>query len=192
MAERKPLVNISGEVQELPAGDTTAGATAAPTGTVLDFAGSSVPTGFLECDGSAVSRTTYSALFGVVGTLWGVGDGTTTFNLPNLQGLPVWGKDGSNAVGTVTGSDTINIAHTHDFTHTHQIDPPNTTTTASSSQAVGILSLLTTAAPAGHTHDVNIPAFTSGAASTSTTDSKLSSTQDIKPRRAYLLKVIKT
>lgn len=57
-----------------------------PSGTVLDFAGSIPPAGFLLCDGSAVSRTTYSDLFAAIGTIWGVGDGSTTFNLPNFNG----------------------------------------------------------------------------------------------------------
>ncbi len=51
------------------------------------FAASSVPTGWLECNGAAVSRTTYSALFAVIGTTWGNGNGVTTFNLPETRGL---------------------------------------------------------------------------------------------------------
>lgn len=54
-------------------------------GTIIAFAGSSAPTGYLACNGAAVSRTTYSTLFKVIGTRWGSGDGSTTFNLPNLN-----------------------------------------------------------------------------------------------------------
>ena len=54
-----------------------------PTGAVVMWSGSSAPSGWLECDGSAVSRTTYSALFAVIGTRYGSGDGSSTFNLPN-------------------------------------------------------------------------------------------------------------
>jgi microcystin-dependent protein len=54
-----------------------------PTGAVVMWSGSSAPSGWLECDGSAVSRTTYSALFAVIGTRYGTGDGSSTFNLPN-------------------------------------------------------------------------------------------------------------
>lgn len=57
-----------------------------PTGAVMDFAMNTPPTGWLECDGAAVSRTTYAALFAAVGTAWGVGDGSTTFNLPDFRG----------------------------------------------------------------------------------------------------------
>lgn len=60
------------------------GLTSIPTGTVHAFAGSTAPAGYLLCDGSAVSRTTYSNLFAVIGTTYGVGNGTSTFNLPNL------------------------------------------------------------------------------------------------------------
>lgn len=57
-----------------------------PTGMYGDFAMTAVPTGWLVCDGSAVSRASYAALFGAIGTTYGVGNGTTTFNLPNFQG----------------------------------------------------------------------------------------------------------
>lgn len=59
---------------------------ASPIGMVADFAGPNAPSGWLICDGRAVSRTTYSALFAIIGTYWGVGDGSTTFALPNLNG----------------------------------------------------------------------------------------------------------
>ena len=62
--------------------------TIAPTGVVQAFAGSTTPQGWLLCDGSAVSRTTYAALFAVIGTTYGAGNGSTTFNLPNLTVQP--------------------------------------------------------------------------------------------------------
>ena len=67
-----------------------------PSGSVTAFAGSTAPAGWLKCDGSAISRTTYAALFNVIGTIYGAGDGSTTFNLPNLQvgRVPV-GMDGA-------------------------------------------------------------------------------------------------
>lgn len=57
-----------------------------PTGTIQAYASSSAPNGWLNADGSAVSRTTYAALFAVIGTSWGSGDGSTTFNVPNMKG----------------------------------------------------------------------------------------------------------
>jgi len=64
-----------------------------PTGIIIPFGSDTPPTGFLLCDGSAVSRATFAGLFAVIGTSYGVGDGGTTFNLPNLQGRIPQGKD---------------------------------------------------------------------------------------------------
>lgn len=69
-----------------------------PTGGVLAYGGTSAPAGFLMCDGSAVSRTTYSALFAIIASAHGSGDGSTTFNLPNYQGRFLRGVDGSAGV----------------------------------------------------------------------------------------------
>lgn len=75
-------------------------------GTIIPYGGSSAPSGFLLCDGSAVSRTTYSILFGVIGTTFGVGDGSTTFNLPDLRGRVPAGKDnmGGSAASRLTST----------------------------------------------------------------------------------------
>lgn len=67
------------------------------TGSISMFGGSSAPAGFLICNGSAVSRTTYSALFSVVGTNFGGGDGSGTFNLPDLRGRVPVGIDATQA-----------------------------------------------------------------------------------------------
>ena len=72
-----------------------------PTGTILSFGGETAPNGFLLCNGQAVSRTTYSALFAVTGTTFGVGDGSTTFNLPNFSDKFLQGTSSTNALGTV-------------------------------------------------------------------------------------------
>lgn len=64
----------------------SAGLEVSPPALVLDYAGSSVPTGYLLCDGSEVSRTTFAALFAIIGTAFGEGDGSTTFNVPKLKG----------------------------------------------------------------------------------------------------------
>src|SRR5947209_3792877 len=66
--------------------------TSVPTGSLLPFAGTAAPTGYLLCDGSAVSRTTEAALFAVIGTAYGKGDGSTTFNLPDMRGRAAFGK----------------------------------------------------------------------------------------------------
>jgi len=61
------------------------GITLVETGTIIPWPTSSVPTGYLDCDGAAVSRTTYADLFAVVGTTYGTGDGSTTFNVPDIK-----------------------------------------------------------------------------------------------------------
>lgn len=109
-------------------------AIAAPTGAVIPYAGSSAPTGWLLAYGQAVSRTTYATLFGVISTTYGVGDGSTTFNLPDLRGRVPAGLDnlGGSSANTITnaaadslgggyGSETHTLteaempAHTHGF-----------------------------------------------------------------------------
>ena len=103
-----------------------------PTGVVLYFARSTPPANFLKCNGAAVSRTTYAALFAVVGVGFGAGDGSTTFNLPDLRGRFLRGVDGAagrdsdaagrtamntggntgNSVGSVQGRALNSHAHT--------------------------------------------------------------------------------
>lgn len=89
-------------------------------GVIQMFAGSTPPAGWLLCDGSAVSRTDYATLFAAIGTTWGVGDGSTTFNLPDLRGrAPIGAGTGSGltarTLGGKLGSEYIQ-AHTHSFT----------------------------------------------------------------------------
>jgi len=84
------------------------------TGIIVPFGGASAPTGFLLCDGSAVSRTTYATLFGVIGTTYGVGNGSTTFNLPDLRQRFPLGKAVSGDGSTLGGvGGILSGAHTH-------------------------------------------------------------------------------
>lgn len=81
----------------------------APAGSVMIWAGTTVPTGYLLCDGSAVSRTTYSDLFSAIGTTYGVGDGSSTFNLPNFQDRVIQGSGARGNVGTYKTESLPNI-----------------------------------------------------------------------------------
>tara|TARA_R100001510_G_scaffold52077_1_gene52498 strand:- start:485 stop:1036 length:552 start_codon:yes stop_codon:yes gene_type:complete len=78
-----------------------------PTATIVPWSTASVPTGFLECDGSAVSRSTYSGLFAIVGTTYGTGDGSSTFNLPNLQDKVAVSKSNNKALASTGGANTV-------------------------------------------------------------------------------------
>ncbi len=77
-----------------------------PVGGMIEFAGSSAPTGWLFCDGSAVSRTTYASLFSAIGTTYGPGNSSTTFNLPDFRGRVAVGA-GTGAGGDTTGSGVV-------------------------------------------------------------------------------------
>jgi hypothetical protein len=79
-----------------------------PVGSIIPYGGSSTPTGWLLCQGQAVSRSTYASLFAVLGTAFGAGDGSTTFNLPNLQQRFPLGKAASG-VGSTLGAAGGNI-----------------------------------------------------------------------------------
>jgi len=78
-----------------------------PTATIVPWSDSSVPSGFLECNGSAVSRSTYADLFAIVGTTYGSGDGSTTFNVPDLQDNVAVGKSNTKNLGSSGGANTV-------------------------------------------------------------------------------------
>ena len=84
-----------------------------PIATILAYAGSEAPNGYLLCRGQAVSRTTYSLLFNVIGTQYGAGDGSSTFNLPDLQGKVIAGLDivdsDFNVLGKTGGSKSVQL-----------------------------------------------------------------------------------
>jgi microcystin-dependent protein len=78
-----------------------------PTATIVPWSDSSVPSGFLECNGAAVSRSTYATLFGIIGTTYGSGDGSTTFNVPDLQDNVAVGKSGTKNLASTGGANTV-------------------------------------------------------------------------------------
>ena len=77
--------SVLGEFAEAIKSGGGGGASSVPAGAIMPFGGSSAPFGWLLCDGAAVSRTDYADLFAVIGTSYGTGDGSTTFNVPDLQ-----------------------------------------------------------------------------------------------------------
>ena len=108
-----------------------------PTGAVFCMAVASVPSGYLECNGAAVSRTTYAALFAVIGTQYGSGNGSSTFNIPDLRGEFIRGFD--NGRGVDSGRSVAS-------SQSHQHPQHNHAVSASSSSSVS---------DPGHTHTAN-------------------------------------
>jgi microcystin-dependent protein len=77
------------------------------TGLVIPWGSTSVPSGFLECNGSAVSRSTYAALFAVIGTTYGSGNGSTTFNVPDLTDKTILSRSNNKALASTGGANTV-------------------------------------------------------------------------------------
>ena len=100
-------------VNPVPSQYSITPASSVPTAAILPFGGSSAPSGFLICDGSAVSRVTYAGLFDAIGSTYGAGDGSLTFNVPNLGGSFPIGHNGTYALGSSGGSAQALLAHIH-------------------------------------------------------------------------------
>lgn len=168
----------------------------APTGKIAMFAAATPPNGWFLCDGSVRPRT--DRLFTVIGTTYGAGNGTTTYNLPNLKGRMPVGHNPSDAsfdvVGETGGSKdatlpthTHTITHTHEHSHTHTINHDHAQFNTGSSSVSASNLWVNNASGGGdipggaspnaqaqgsaHTHTVNVPSFsgTSGGASDATT-----------------------
>lgn len=104
------------------------------TGVISAFGGSVAPSGWLICDGAAVDRTVYAALYSVIGTSFGTGDGSTTFNLPNLvDRFPIGA--GAVPIGVSAGNASVTLNSGNLPAHTHTISDPghNHTTLAPAS-----------------------------------------------------------
>ena len=136
-----------------------------PAGLIEPFAGSTVPTGFLLCDGTAVSRTTYATLYAVIGDTFGAGDGSSTFNLPDLSGRVPLGASMSHALGTTGGSETVTLTVSELPSHMHEV-PQH-----------GHADTIGAATPA-FTHIITQPVFAYNKANTGTTSLNSASTRN--------------
>jgi microcystin-dependent protein len=116
-------------------------------GAIKPWTKTTAPDGYLLCDGAAVSRTTYADLFAVISTTYGAGDGSTTFNVPQLQGKMPQGYDGTtyNLAGT-GGANTVTVAVTNNQTANNATNQSVAITGSISNTA------LTTAQLASHSH----------------------------------------
>jgi microcystin-dependent protein len=114
---------VNGDLTVTGTATITGGISALPPGAVVPYAGvdTNTLTGFLVCDGTAVSRTTYSTLFDIIGETYGAGDGFTTFNLPNLENRVPVGVTPSKGLGTTGGSETHALTESEMPRHEHSI-----------------------------------------------------------------------
>lgn len=95
-----------------------------PSGVILPYGGAAAPDGFVLCDGAAISRTTYATLFTALGTAYGVGDGSTTFNVPDMRGRsPLGSGTGSGltarTIGQTAGEESHALTSDENGQHTH-------------------------------------------------------------------------
>ena len=172
-------VDTDTEALILHDGSTAGGIEIVPAGTIVAFGGSTVPTGYLACADAAVSRTTYARLFAVVGTSFGVGDGSGNFNLPDLRDRVPLGK-GTNM--STLGAVTTGIAASAVMASASKSDattPTGTTGSTSATLSVTNATFATSAKDSsqssavsavnatGHTH--SIPALTIDAFTVNTT-----------------------
>lgn len=131
-----------------------------PAGAMMPFAGTVTPTGWLLADGTAVSRTTYSGLFGVIGTTYGAGNGSTTFALPDARGRILAGKAATGTFATLGG--TMGV-ETIDSTHAHATDAQGnhshgggTGYYASNGGGSDVITTHTGASPPSHYHGISL------------------------------------
>ena len=143
-----------------------------PTGAIFSFPIETPPTGYLICDGSAISRTTYADLFALLGTTYGAGDGSTTFNLPDYRGRFLRGHDNGAGNdpdasarldrGDGTTGDAVGTIQDHDMeSHLHQIDPPGTLTNYAGNHSHNTNSTtISTFGGGNHSHSTNTTSTT--------------------------------
>ena len=119
-------------------------------GAIKPWTKATAPNGYLLCDGAAVSRTTYADLFAIISTTYGVGDGSSTFNVPDLQGkLPQGYESGNYAMAGTGGANTVTVAVTNNQAATNSITNNQSVTVTGSIDNTS----LTTAQLAAHAHN---------------------------------------
>jgi microcystin-dependent protein len=128
-----------------------------PVGAIMPYAGTTAPTGWLFCNGSNISRSTYATLFSAIGTTYGAGDGSTTFSLPNLisrylSGASTMGSSPSTGVGTTSGATTVTLETANLPSHSHDAGTLSAGTHAAHNHASGTIA--TGLSDLSHTHDI--------------------------------------
>lgn len=178
--------------------DAAVAAASIAPGIVSPYAGSSAPSGWLLCNGQAVSRTTYAALFAVIATTYGTGDGSTTFNIPDLRGEFIRGLDagrGVDAARTLGSAQAEGLkSHTHAATstvtdpgHTHDIDTRGAITFGASGALIEAFAAVNVnSAPASRTTLSRTTGITASTTITATGGT------ETRPRNVALNYIIKT
>ncbi len=169
--------SLSGSVLQISDGGGTITADLAPlvysvqtpVGAIFAFPTATPPSGYLVCNGQAVSRTTYNNLFSLIGTMYGAGDGSTTFNLPNYNGQFLRGFDNGTGVdpdaasrtdrGDGTTGDAVGTKQSSEIiAHSHTVNPPATNTSSAGAHTHTINPPATNTSSAGaHTHSIDPP-----------------------------------
>lgn len=129
--------------------------TGVPIGSVTPFAGQSAPSGWLLCNGAAVSRTTYAALYAIIGTTYGSGNGSSTFNLPDMQGRFPLGADTAYARGAKGGEESHILTVDEMPSHTHTQNAHNHSASGSSASAGAHTHTLTVNSGGSHNHSAS-------------------------------------
>lgn len=156
-----------------------------PTGSINAWSTNTAPTGWQLCDGTAVSRTTYAALYAVIGTTYGAGDGSTTFNLPNLKGRVIVGRDAAqtefDSLAETGGAKTHTLTSSEMPVHVHNVsayshsastgntDLSHTHTFSGTVVSGGAHSHTITVSDPGHVHTRQYGSVNRGSGSTPTT-----------------------
>jgi microcystin-dependent protein len=126
-----------------------------PAGSVIAWAGASAPAGWLQADGSAINRTTYAALFAVCGTAFGNGDGSSTFNIPNLDDRVIIGDGANNTRGQQTGALAASSKTTTDSAAASPV--VGTIEVSTGAKDAGGVTVVNSVTGGGHTHTATIP-----------------------------------
>lgn len=126
-----------------------------PAGSVIAWAGTGIPAGWLKTDGSAVSRTTYAALYATLSTQYGIGDGSTTFNLPNTNDRTIIGDGANNTQGQQIGT-LLATSKTTTDSGSAALSLGQVTVSTGAKDAGGI-TVLNSVSSTGHTHTATIP-----------------------------------
>ena len=173
-----------------------------PSGSVFCMAVATVPSGYLECNGAAVSRTTYAALFAIIGTAYGTGNGSSTFNLPDLRGEFVRGFD--NGRGVDNGRSIASSQSSQFGQHNHNVSASSSSSVTDPghqhSMSVGFFNSVNSGGAlsfkdAGTSNRINT-AFTGISVSTSTSISQsnrggTSNSSETRPRSIAMMYIIK-